>query len=218
MREGLWVSIQRYNMRVHNFQKMEIPSIFSNVGCLNLSHVGCWKKRKTYIHCSHLKHSSLLLWLPSLPGRWAEPIQIPGVLCLAAWQAVPHGKSAPLQQPWCHLFPTLLPPTQPYHVEEQSEPGPQPESQRSPNGARQFEDMESKHFWEMLSPCIVIWQIPHYPTRPSLSPFQATVSFVKNSPIPPFYLQCCWKIFFITFFLSSRGSLWDIFQLSLVDN
>lgn len=177
------------------------------------------KKKKTYIHCSHLKHSSLLLWLPSLPGRWAEPIQIPGVLCLAAWQAVPRGKGAPLHQPRRHLFPTLPPPTQPCHVEEQSEPGPQPGPWRSPNGARQFGDMESRHFWEMLSPYTVTWQIPHSPTRASLSTSQATVSSVENSLTPLFYLWCCQRrILFIKFLLSSQGGLWGFFQLSLVDN
>lgn len=27
-----------------NFQKVEMPSIFSHLGCFNLFHVGCWKK------------------------------------------------------------------------------------------------------------------------------------------------------------------------------
>lgn len=172
------------------------------------------KKRKTYIHCSHLKHSSLLLWLPSLPGRWAEPIQIPGVLCLAAWQAVPRGKA---------LHSSSLDATCSQPSRRPPSPAMSRNSLNLAHSPHHEEPKCSQAIWRhgkqalLRDALLVHCYLTNTPlSNKSPSPLPKQIfSFVKNSTDPSFLsTELSENNLFITFLLNSRGGLWGFFQLS----
>lgn len=154
--------------------------------------------------------------MPSLPGRWAEPIQTPGVLRPAAWQAAPSGKGAsPALMPPVPKPPTTHPALPRNRLSLAHSPGREGTQMEPGNLETHKAGTSEKCFLHtpLSDKYTIIHEKPLSPLCKWLSPLLRI-----HSPILFIYGTFRRGSSSLSFSWTHLGGLWGFFKLSRIDN